>query len=77
MKTNFFRSTVLLVLILIIPMIYSGIHKIKSHNSNKPEWQYLVAFSGVILLILFCLIGFSLLIYSFFLSNRPKKPVDL
>lgn len=72
MKTNFFRSTIILVLIIIIPIIISGLQLVEHYNSNKNNWHYIVSMVGVSLLSLFFLAGFSLLIYSFFLTKNPS-----
>ena len=72
MKTNFFRSTIILVLIIIIPIIISGLQLVEHYNSNKNNWHYILSMVGVSLLSLFFLAGFSLLIYSFFLTKNPS-----
>ena len=74
MKTNFFRSTIILVLIIIIPIIISGLQLVGHYSNNKSNWHYIVSMVGVSLLSFFFLAGFSLLIYSFFfLKNRSTK----
>ncbi len=73
MKTNFFRSTVLLVMILIIPLLDAGWKTLHKYNFDKSRWPYILIAVIVGVLIFGLLIGLSLLFYSFFLARNGQR----
>ena len=73
MRTNFLRSTILLILILIVPIIISCIRTIGHYGYTKSDWHYILALTGIVLLGILFISGISVLVYSLLLAKRRKK----
>ena len=73
MKTNFLRSTVMLVLVMIIPVIFSISKKVDEYSSNKSDWHYIVSIGSLAIVSFILIAGLLLLIYSFLFHKPTSK----